>query len=222
MKIKVHGFSAQKKNLVLLSTYTCVFVAVLISAQLPLRQPVTLPWTRLDAMIPFFPWTIFIYLGHFPFVFLALFFLRDAENINRVAASMILATALTMPIFLLVPTVLPAAELPTDSGFAGPIFAWFRPIDLSFSNCFPSMHVGYAYLTALGYRDEQRRWYPAVLSYATLIALSTLLSKQHYVVDIPAGALLAWGCRWIVDHGVEFRFQDVAEFDVNNRAPHDI
>jgi membrane-associated phospholipid phosphatase len=57
------------------------------------------------------------------------------------------------------------------------------------SNSFPSMHVSVAMLTAL-------YLYPSLgavaLSFPVLIGLSCLFTKQHYVVDVPAGAALGW------------------------------
>jgi len=45
------------------------------------------------------------------------------------------------------------------------------------SNCFPSVHVSVATLTAL---------------HGTLIAVSCVLTKQHYLIDLPAGLLCGW------------------------------
>jgi membrane-associated phospholipid phosphatase len=154
------------------------------------------------------PWTIFLYLGYFPFVFGALCGLREQDNMNRVAASMLLATAVTVPIFLIVPTAAPAVRIPELGGLNGFALAATTHANHSFHNVFPSMHAGYALLAAMGYRDERRRWYPLALAGAFLIAASTLLAKQHYVVDVPAGWLVAWACRSFVDRFVRFRFAD--------------
>jgi membrane-associated phospholipid phosphatase len=51
------------------------------------------------------------------------------------------------------------------------------------------MHTSVATLTAL-------HLYPAlgaaVFAFPALIALSCLFTKQHYLVDLPAGAALGW------------------------------
>jgi len=60
------------------------------------------------------------------------------------------------------------------------------------SNCFPSMHVSTATLTALHTWNN----YPPigwwVFLFPGLISLSALFTKQHYIVDLPAGAALGY------------------------------
>jgi membrane-associated phospholipid phosphatase len=57
------------------------------------------------------------------------------------------------------------------------------------SNSFPSMHVSVAMLTSLHLLPHLGT---AAFAFPTLIALSCVFTKQHYVVDLPAGALLGW------------------------------
>jgi membrane-associated phospholipid phosphatase len=61
-------------------------------------------------------------------------------------------------------------------------------------NVFPSLHVAHSVLVTLLYLQHDRRRSPLVAAGTALIALSTVLVKQHYIVDVPAGALLAWLC----------------------------
>jgi membrane-associated phospholipid phosphatase len=55
------------------------------------------------------------------------------------------------------------------------------------SNSFPSMHTSVAMLTALYLQPHFGTW---VFGFPTLIGLSCLFTKQHYLVDLPAGAAL--------------------------------
>ena len=206
--VELPGFSAARKWPVIVAGFVLVNALLVAVSTAPLRAPVLLPWTRFDEAIPLLPWSIFIYLGYFPFVFGALCGLRERDNMNRVAVSMLLATAMTVPIFLLLPTAAPAVRMPELGGLTGFALATTTRANYSFHNVFPSMHAGYALLPALGYRGESRRWYPFALLGAFLISASTLLAKQHYVVDVPAGWLVAWACRSFVDRFVRFRFGD--------------
>src|SRR5262249_40411526 len=57
------------------------------------------------------------------------------------------------------------------------------------SNSFPSMHTSVAMLTALYLQPHFGAW---VFGFPALIGLSCLFTKQHYLVDLPAGAALGW------------------------------
>jgi membrane-associated phospholipid phosphatase len=56
------------------------------------------------------------------------------------------------------------------------------------------MHTSVAMLTALHLQPQLGL---AAFAFPVLIGLSCLFTKQHYVVDLPAGALLGW-----VDYGL--------------------
>jgi membrane-associated phospholipid phosphatase len=51
------------------------------------------------------------------------------------------------------------------------------------------MHTSVAMLTALYLQPHFGAW---AFSFPALIALSCLFTKQHYLVDLPAGAALGW------------------------------
>jgi hypothetical protein len=51
------------------------------------------------------------------------------------------------------------------------------------------MHTSVAMLTALHVQPQLGTW---AFLFPALIALSCLFTKQHYVVDLPAGAALGW------------------------------
>ena len=55
------------------------------------------------------------------------------------------------------------------------------------SNCFPSLHVSVATLAACLAFGEVG-W--AVVLFPVLIAVSCVFTKQHYLIDLPIGALL--------------------------------
>ena len=57
----------------------------------------------------------------------------------------------------------------------------------------PSLHVGMATLTSYMYAKVSSRAIAAiVVAWAVAIALSTLFTHQHHVVDVLAGALLGY------------------------------
>ena len=73
-------------------------------------------------------------------------------------------------------------------GFAAWSLRLLYDIDTPYG-CFPSLHVAWAFVSALTcYRVHAGVGWVAA-GWATLIAVSTLYTKQHYVVDVIAGAL---------------------------------
>ena len=58
------------------------------------------------------------------------------------------------------------------------------------NNCFPSMHVSVATLTAFHAAASLGN---AAFAFPVLIAASCAFTKQHYLLDLPAGAALGWG-----------------------------
>jgi membrane-associated phospholipid phosphatase len=60
---------------------------------------------------------------------------------------------------------------------------------------FPSMHVAISVYTALFWRAREPRFWHVPGLLALAITLSTVLCKRHYVVDIPAGIMVALAVR---------------------------
>jgi membrane-associated phospholipid phosphatase len=58
-------------------------------------------------------------------------------------------------------------------------------------NCFPSLHVAHSFVSALACYRVHRKLGVAGAVCATLVAVSTLFAKQHYLLDVLAGVGLA-------------------------------
>lgn len=144
--------------------------------------------TRWDAAIPLVPPFIFVYWMFFPFVVIAAFVAR-AEDFVRIVIGALLAAAVGWIAFLLFPASLsrpdPAA---LDPGVTQSLFALLHWIDDS-HNTFPSLHVSTTWIALLAFRGKSYRWPAAVV--AVMIVLSTLFVKQHTVLDVTGGTILA-------------------------------
>ena len=96
--------------------------------------------------------------------------------------------------FLYYPAILYLNWLMADSrqfvmtAFSFLILLFVQKFDQS-SNCFPSMHVSVAMLTAMYAYPSMGA---AAFAFPVLIALSCMFTKQHYLMDLPAGAFLGW------------------------------
>lgn len=145
--------------------------------------------TPVDDAIPFVPEAMLGYALAYVVPVALLWVTQTAEGMRLMQRACLLAYAMAAPFFVLMPVRDADPPLPGDS-WAERLLEWNRAADLT-KNAFPSMHVGLAVLLALiGFR-RSAAWGWSLLACAGVIAASTLLVKQHYIVDIPAGALVA-------------------------------
>jgi membrane-associated phospholipid phosphatase len=143
----------------------------------------------LDDAIPYCPRCVWIYSGlYYPVIVYINFVMESAGQFLRVAMSYILLLGMQMVFFLFFPVATPAEwrSVNLRRGRSEKFLALVQRFD-SPANSFPSMHVSVATLTALHLWPHVG---PAVMLFPALIALSCLFTKQHYVIDLPAGAAL--------------------------------
>ena len=148
----------------------------------------------LDARIPFRPaWIVIYILAYLQWVVGYVLIARESRaHCNRVLAGEIIAKFICMLFFIVLPTRI---ERPVVEG-SGVFAALTRLIfasDLP-GNLFPSIHCLESWICFRGAIGMKRvpRWYaPAMLVLTLLVFASTLLVKQHVLVDIPAGVLVA-------------------------------
>lgn len=149
------------------------------------------PWqpeTSLDAHVPLSPVWIWPYLVYFPFCFVPLLFCGRIERFRVVVRSYLYTYVPCLALFSVVPTKMdrPAFEV-TDV-----TTRWLQGLydfDPGY-NIFPSLHCANAVLVAWIVQHWAPRWALPGWTLALAIAASTVLVKQHYVVDVPAGLLL--------------------------------
>ncbi len=77
-------------------------------------------------------------------------------------------------------------------GVAGAIWEFSNVMALS-HNYFPSLHVALSTTAALVIWRTQTGVPWAMLSWASMVSLSTLFVHQHHIADIFGGVVLAWG-----------------------------
>ncbi|MBN1773373.1 MAG: phosphatase PAP2 family protein [Deltaproteobacteria bacterium] len=149
----------------------------------------------LEDALPFVPAATLVYLTVYWFAPLPLFLLRDPVPWRRVVAAYLLTLGPTLVAFAAFPV---AMERPVvDPGID--LFHWALSVvhraDPPY-NCFPSSHCAMAMLGGLLLFDVDRRLGRLGVLYAGLIGLSTLLTRQHYLVDVLAGFALATAAWW--------------------------
>jgi len=146
----------------------------------------------LDERIPFLPSWVWIYsFLYYPVILYVNIVIRSGEEFTRIAASYLVLLALQSVCFLLFPVRTPPhwRSMNTGHGPAERFLLFVQRFDAP-SNSFPSMHTSVATLTALHLQGSLGA--PA-FAFPVLIGISCLFTKQHYIVDVPAGAGLGWG-----------------------------
>jgi len=149
------------------------------------------PYIALDRMVPLQPGWELVYTSLGVFVLLPLFVVRQKQLFHGALKAYLMVLIVAYVGFLAYPTVgpRPAAVIGDD------FFTWWLRLNYALDwryNCFPSLHVAHAFVSALtAYRVHQRVGLAAVV-WASLVGVSTLYTKQHYAVDVIAGALMAY------------------------------
>ncbi len=146
--------------------------------------------TALDDAIPFVPEAMPAYALCYVVPLALLFVETTLAGVRRMMRACLLAYAIAAMFFLAMPVA--DADPPVSGAtWAEQMLTWNRAADIT-KNAFPSMHVGLAVLLCLiGWR-RHRTWGLALGVAAAVISAATLLVKQHFVVDIPAGVIVAF------------------------------
>ena len=156
--------------------------------------------SSLDLRLPFVPQFLIVYFGCY--IFWAVNYIlaarQEKEQVYRFFSADFISRCVCLIIFLVYPTTntRPAIE---GSGFWNLLAGWLYSIDAA-DNLFPSIHCLVSWFCYLGIRGRKEipRWYQRVsMVIAILVFASTLLTKQHVIVDVAGGILLAEFCFFI-------------------------
>lgn len=159
----------------------------------PFGNPTVMPLTKLDAAIPLYPPMMIAYLSLWLYVGVGPGLEARLVDLWNYAAWMGAMCACGLAIFLLWPSQTPLVALADVDGFG---FELLKGLDAPGNAC-PSMHVAAAVFTALRVHGTLRRlsapsWPKAINAlWCTAILYSTLAVKQHVIVDVAGGAVLA-------------------------------
>ncbi len=174
--------------------YSCAYALYYLTNHFPIKEPVLLSLNWIDQNTPFWPWTVLIYTSEYFYFAFVYILLKREDNINQYLYSYFFAQIVACFIFVVYPVTYPRElfPVPTDIPmWLQGIWTWLRKADAP-TNCLPSLHVASVYLSAFAFiTDKQMKLFWGFLTWSTLIALTTLTTKQHYFVDIVAGIALA-------------------------------
>lgn len=148
--------------------------------------------TRIDAAIPYLPWSVWVYLpGYIGSFFVVLWVMRPAVAFRAALRAYLTLALLSLPFFVLYNVPGPRPPAPDGASLEMAMIRWLYATD-PVGNTFPSLHVANATLSALLCWRMDRRVGAFVTVLAVGVAASVLTLKQHFLVDIPAGMLVGW------------------------------
>jgi len=158
----------------------------LLTNQLPIFKPQRLFFMPKENNIPFIDWSIAIYFSIFIQILIAALILnKEKYSKGVIMASLIIF--LHLPIFILFPTCLPrtALNMPAAS-ILKLAYRTMHTIDPP-NNCFPSLHISISFLTTYILWQQSKKLGIIFFIWSLAIAISTLTTKQHYIIDIIGG-----------------------------------
>ncbi|MCP5352577.1 MAG: phosphatase PAP2 family protein [Chromatiales bacterium] len=161
----------------------------------PARQPREFR-SRIDEAIPFRPGWVWIYsFLYYPAILVLVFLMASASQFIYTAFSFLVLMGMQLVFFFFFPVTTPKRwrDYELHTGWSVRFLRFVHSFDAQ-SNCFPSMHVSVATLTAHHMFQNLSEMFGllaiAAYLFPALIGISTVYTKQHYLADVPAGVIL--------------------------------
>tara|TARA_R110000824_G_scaffold150209_8_gene320772 strand:+ start:3206 stop:3832 length:627 start_codon:yes stop_codon:yes gene_type:complete len=151
--------------------------------------------TSMDAQIPMVPSFIWIYHTLIPVICVSMYSLIVKREVFMTAFTAFLVATIVLSLcYIFFPSFYPRPPLQPET-ISESLLVLTRSVDGA-HNTFPSGHVTFAWLLffsmGLSTQAHKSRWTRHVYFFwAALISISTLVLKQHYILDVFAGIILA-------------------------------
>tara|TARA_R100000008_G_C3523539_1_gene135330 strand:+ start:41 stop:715 length:675 start_codon:yes stop_codon:yes gene_type:complete len=159
--------------------------------------------TPLDKLIPFIPEFVWIYHTMVPVLLITTIGLLKNKRVffTTILASFIAILVLNT-FYVLFPAFYPRNPLVEYNSISVWMVEITRQIDGA-SNTFPSGHVTFSWLMFLAACEcqllKKKKYYfvkGIYLLWAVGICISTLFLKQHFIIDVISGIIMAYVCFW--------------------------
>lgn len=201
----IHGVGGPARRLLMpRAATTAVLLSVLFvavyggtnwfTAQRPDGEVKAWYFPRELQLIPFVPWLVVPYMSIDLFFSLAPFLCRDQRELRAFRQRVVFTIAVAAVFFLLMPLKLQWPERPRVGGWFGSFVeqSLTAPYVLEYPhNLFPAMHIALCLILADIYGRHTRGVVRALLfGWFALIALATVFTWQHHIVDVAGGAVL--------------------------------
>lgn len=191
--------------MVILVSLVPLYIAI---AEVARGREVHAPAVALDTRIPLLPGWALVYGALYAFLIaLPVLIVRQEELIRRTVYAYLTIWIAAYVSFMIYPTAAPRPDVVTGEGFAVWSLLALYGADPPY-NCFPSLHVAHSFVSALAAARVHRPLGIAATAAASLVAVSTLFTKQHWVLDVIAGIALAGVAWWIFLRGARIEIPD--------------
>ena len=165
--------------------------------------------SSLDRKVPFIKEWIVIYIGCYIFwaVNYVLIAREGKEKCYRFATADVMSRLICAVFFIIIPTT-NVRPVVVGSDFCSWLVRYVYMTDPA-TNLFPSIHCMVSWFCFIGIRKSKKIpvWYKIVsCAIAVTICLSTQFTKQHYMIDIAGGVLIAEVCFFIANRTKLYRY----------------
>lgn len=164
----------------------------------PPSEPMVMPLTRLDHWVDVSDDAMVLYGSLWFYISLAPAFAKNKAELWACARDAAIMAAVGLVVFWLFPTTVPVFAVDWAQY---PALQFLKATDVG-GNAFPSLHVAFAVLTAVLLERQLRSvqaptWLRVLnLLWAFGIVYSTLATRQHVLLDVLGGTLLAAAVSW--------------------------
>jgi hypothetical protein len=177
---------------VLLLGYAVWFATFQAVGRVAMLLPAHDVTTAVDRWVPYVPEMVWPYEMCYLMPFLALVVVRDFHRFNRAFLAILLASAGAYAIYLLFPVAFPRPSVGTS--LSERVLAMEHAIDVAANNL-PSLHVALSVIMGRAMHGQSGRKLVDVAIWLAVAAItaSTVLIKQHMLIDSAAGLAWGWG-----------------------------
>lgn len=174
-----------------------------------LYEPQLLPFDLVDKVMPFWTWTIWIYVTEYIIFLCAYFGLRKKENVTRYFYAYMAILLFSIVVFIFYPVTFPRDSFPVlGDSISDKALIFLRTYMDSPANCLPSLHVSSCYISSFCFWPENRRKAVGFFLWSTLVAISTMTTKQHYFIDVWVAIIICVVSFWFFFYRVKISGSD--------------
>lgn len=140
--------------------------------------------------IPFLPWTVIPYLSSAAFFVVAFLLIKSKESLRIFLKRVLLMTILAGIFFVFMPLQFSYEKPSVENPILKAGFWLIEGMDDRYNQS-PSLHVAFAFAFWTVFRELKSAWRTIAALWLSLVALSTLTTFQHHLIDVFTGSILA-------------------------------